>query len=173
MMIAKVVTFDRLTSDLYAAVFIIAIFIELKDEAKLTELGDFTILLNEDDFSLSQVTTEEIDLFSIWVEIELFCSIAIFLLERTVELLEHDSSWDRNYDEIERSSQHDELWASKVMITCQWFVIWDHWDHEATLMIQSLSWRDHSATQTIARIFYVYITMIVSLDRSFVLNSCK
>jgi len=64
-MIAKVVTFDRLTSDLYAAVFIIAIFIELKDEAKLTELGDFTILLNEDDFSLSQVTTEEIDLFSI------------------------------------------------------------------------------------------------------------
>jgi len=40
-------------------------FIELKDEAKLTELDDFTILLNEDDFSLSQVTTEEIDLFSI------------------------------------------------------------------------------------------------------------
>jgi len=53
MMIAKVVTFDRLTSDLYAAVFIIAMFIKLKDEAKLTELDDFTILLNEDDFSLS------------------------------------------------------------------------------------------------------------------------
>jgi len=28
-------------------------FIELKDEVKLTELNDFTILLNEDDFSLS------------------------------------------------------------------------------------------------------------------------
>jgi len=64
-MIAKVVTFDRLTSDLYAAVFIIAMFIESKDEAKLTELDGFTILLNEDDFSLSRVTTEEIDLFSI------------------------------------------------------------------------------------------------------------
>ncbi len=64
MMIAKVVTFDRLTSDLYAAVSIIAMFIESKDEAKLTELDDFTIL-NEDDFSLSRVMTEEIDLFSI------------------------------------------------------------------------------------------------------------
>jgi len=39
-------------------------FIESKDEVKLTELNDFTIL-NEDDFSLSQVTTEEVDLFSI------------------------------------------------------------------------------------------------------------
>ncbi len=65
MMIAKVVTFDRLTSDLYAAASIIAMFIESKDEAKLTELDGFTILLNEDDFSLSRVTTEEIDLFSI------------------------------------------------------------------------------------------------------------
>jgi len=64
-MIAKVVTFDRLTSDLYAAVSIIAMFIESKDEAKLIELDDFTILLNEDDFSLSRVTTEEINLFSI------------------------------------------------------------------------------------------------------------
>jgi len=64
-MIAKVVTFDRLTSDLYAAVSIIAMFIESKDEAKLIELDDFTILLNEDDFSLSRVITEEIDLFSI------------------------------------------------------------------------------------------------------------
>jgi len=63
-MIAKVVTFDRLTSDLYAAVFIIAMFIESKGE-DLTELDDFTILLNEDDFSLSRVTTEEVDLFSI------------------------------------------------------------------------------------------------------------
>ena len=65
MMIVKVVTFDHLTSDLYAAVFIIAMFIELKDEAKLIELDDFMILLNEDDFSLSRVTTEEINLFSI------------------------------------------------------------------------------------------------------------
>ncbi len=65
MMIAKVVTFNRLTSDLYAAVSIIAMFIESIDEAKLTELDDFTILLNEADFSLSRVTTEEIDLFSI------------------------------------------------------------------------------------------------------------
>jgi len=64
-MIAKVVTFDHLTSDLYAAVSIIAMFVESKDEAKLTELDGFTILLNEDDFSLSRVTTEEIDLFSI------------------------------------------------------------------------------------------------------------
>jgi len=63
-MIAKVVTFNRLTSDLYAAVFILAMFIELKDE-DLTELNDFMILLNEDDFSLSQVTTEEINLFNI------------------------------------------------------------------------------------------------------------
>ncbi len=53
MMIAKVVIFDHLTSDLYAAVFIIAMFIESKDEAKLIELNDFMILLNEDDFSLS------------------------------------------------------------------------------------------------------------------------
>jgi len=65
MMIAKVVTFNHLTSDLYAAVFIIAMFIELKDEAKLIELNDFTILLNEDDFLLSQVTTKEINFFSI------------------------------------------------------------------------------------------------------------
>jgi len=64
-MIAKVVTFNHLTSDLYAAVSIIAMFIESKDEAKLTELDDFTILLNEDDFSLSRVTTEEIDFFNI------------------------------------------------------------------------------------------------------------
>jgi len=65
MMIAKVVTFDRLTSDLYAAVSIIAMFIESIDEAKLTELDDFTILLNKADFSLTQVTIEERDLFSI------------------------------------------------------------------------------------------------------------
>ncbi len=64
-MIAKVVTFNHLTSDLYVAVSVIAMFIELKDEAKLTELNDFMILLNEDDFSLSRVTTEEINLFSI------------------------------------------------------------------------------------------------------------
>jgi len=63
-MIAKVVTFDRLTSDLYAAASIIAMFIESKDE-DLTELDDFTILLNKDDFSLSRVITEEIDFFSI------------------------------------------------------------------------------------------------------------
>ncbi len=65
MMIAKVVTFNRLTSNLYAAVSIIAMFIESKDEAKLIKLDDFTILLNEDDFSLSRVTTEEVDFFSI------------------------------------------------------------------------------------------------------------
>ncbi len=65
MMIAKVVTFNHLTSDLYVAVSIIAIFIKSKDEAKLTELDDFTILLNEDDFSLSRVTTEKVDLFNI------------------------------------------------------------------------------------------------------------
>ncbi len=64
MIIAKVVTFNHLTSDLYAAVFIIAMFIELKNE-DLIELNDFTILLNEDDFSLSQMITEEINLFSI------------------------------------------------------------------------------------------------------------
>jgi len=52
-MITNVVTFDRLTSDLYAAVSIIAMFIESKDEAKLIELNDFTILLKKDDFSLS------------------------------------------------------------------------------------------------------------------------
>ena len=52
MMIMKVVTFDRLTSDLYAAVSIIAMFIKSKYE-DLIELNDFTILLNEDDFSLS------------------------------------------------------------------------------------------------------------------------
>jgi len=63
-MIAKVVTFNHLISDLYAAAFIIAMFIESKDE-DLTELNDFTILLNEDDFSLSRVTTEEINLFNI------------------------------------------------------------------------------------------------------------
>jgi len=64
-MITKVVTFNHLTSDLYAAVSIIAMFVESKDEVKLTELNDFTILLNEDDFLLSRVMTEEIDLFSI------------------------------------------------------------------------------------------------------------
>jgi len=53
MIIMKVVIFNHLTSDLYAAVSIIAMFIELKDEAKFIELNDFTILLNEDDFSLS------------------------------------------------------------------------------------------------------------------------
>ncbi len=40
-------------------------FIESKDKAKLIELDDFTILLNENDFSLSQVMTEKIDLFNI------------------------------------------------------------------------------------------------------------
>ena len=53
MMITKVVTFNHLTSDLYAAVSIIAMFIESKDEAKLIKLNDFMILLNEDDFLLS------------------------------------------------------------------------------------------------------------------------
>ncbi len=53
MMIMKVVTFNHLTSDLYAAISIIAMFIESKDEAKLIKLNDFMILLNEDDFSLS------------------------------------------------------------------------------------------------------------------------
>ncbi len=52
MMIAKVVTFNHLTSDLYAAVFIITMFIESKGK-DLTELNNFMILLNEDDFSLS------------------------------------------------------------------------------------------------------------------------
>ena len=62
-------------------------FIESKDEAKLTELNDFMILLNEDDFSLSRVMTEEVNLFSIWVEIKLFCFIAIFLMtERRIKL---------------------------------------------------------------------------------------
>ncbi len=62
-------------------------FIELKDEVKLIELNDFTILLNEDDFSLSRVMTEEINLFNIWVKIELFCFIAIFLMtERKIQL---------------------------------------------------------------------------------------
>ena len=65
MMIAKVVTFDHLTSDLYVAVSIIAMFIESKDEVKLTELDDFMILLNEDDFSLSRMMTEKINLFTI------------------------------------------------------------------------------------------------------------
>jgi len=64
-MIAKVVTFNHLTSDLYAAASIIAMFIESKGEAKLTELNDFMILLNENDFSLSRMTIEEVDLFSI------------------------------------------------------------------------------------------------------------
>ena len=49
MMIAKVVTSDHLTSDLYAAVSIIAMFIESEGEAKLTELDGFTILLNKDE----------------------------------------------------------------------------------------------------------------------------
>jgi len=49
----KVVTFNHLTSDLYAAVFIIAMFIESKYKAKLIELDDFMILLKKDDFSLS------------------------------------------------------------------------------------------------------------------------
>ncbi len=65
MMIMKVITFNYLTSDLYVAVSIIVMFIESKDEVKLTELNDFMILLNEDDFSLSQVMTEEINLFNI------------------------------------------------------------------------------------------------------------
>ncbi len=64
MMITKVVIFNHLTSDLYAAIFIITMFIELKGE-NLIELNDFMILLNEDDFSLSQVITEEINLFNI------------------------------------------------------------------------------------------------------------
>ncbi len=46
-------------------------------------------------------------------------------------VLEHDSSWDKNYV-IERSSQHDELWSSK--------------DHDHVLVIhckESLrSWSD-------------------------------
>ncbi len=65
MITAKILTSDCLTNILYVAASIIAMFIESKDEAKLIELNDFTILLNEDDFSLSQVMTEEIDLFSI------------------------------------------------------------------------------------------------------------
>jgi len=55
-------------------------FIEPEGEAELTELGGSTILLDEDDFSLSRVATEGVDLFSIWVGAELFCSIAIFLM---------------------------------------------------------------------------------------------
>ncbi len=65
MMITKVVTFNYLTSDLYVAISIISMFIESKHEAKLIKLNDFMILLNEDDFSLSWVTTEKINLFNI------------------------------------------------------------------------------------------------------------
>ncbi len=53
MMITKVVTFNYLTSDLYIAIFIIAMFIESKNEVKLIKLNDFMILLNENDFLLS------------------------------------------------------------------------------------------------------------------------
>ncbi len=33
-------------------------------------------------------------------------------------VLKHNLSWDRNYAEIRRRTQHDELWASKIMIMC-------------------------------------------------------
>ncbi len=42
-----------MTSDLYTVVFIIAMFIESKDKAKLIKLNDFMILLNENNFLLS------------------------------------------------------------------------------------------------------------------------
>lgn len=33
-------------------------------------------------------------------------------------VLKHDSNWNRNYVEMRRRTQHSELWASKIMITC-------------------------------------------------------
>ena len=35
------------------------------------------------------------------------------------------------------------------------------------------SWGEHSENRLLARISYVYITMVISLNRSFVLNSCN
>jgi len=51
-----------------------------------TDFDDFSVLLNENDFSLSWVITEEKSLFNIWVKIKLFCFIIVFLLKkRTVK----------------------------------------------------------------------------------------
>ncbi len=61
----KIIIFNHLTSDLYVAIFIITMFIELKDEAKLIKLNDFMILLNEDNFLLNQVIIKKIIFFNI------------------------------------------------------------------------------------------------------------
>jgi len=97
---------DRLTNILYVAVSIIAMFIELKenefrlnvDLKNLTlvkvasrdfncsiSLTDFSLnCLKESDFRLSWEIVK--DLFSIWVEVKLFCFVIILLLvNRTID----------------------------------------------------------------------------------------
>ncbi len=104
---AKILTSDYLTNILYVAVSIIAMFIELKEnEFKLNvdlefltlvkvALHDFNYLISLTDFSLNWLKESDFrlswdvvkDLFSIWVEVKLFCFVIVLLLvSRTIDL---------------------------------------------------------------------------------------
>ncbi len=106
MITTKILTSDRLINILYVVVFIIAMFIELKEnDFKLNvdlefltlvkvasrdfncsiSLTDFSLnWLKESDFRLSWDVVK--DLFNIWVEVKLFCFMIVLLLEnRTID----------------------------------------------------------------------------------------
>ncbi len=106
MITAKILTFDHLTNILYVAVFIIAMFMKLKENEfrlnvdleilTLVKVAsrDFNCSISSTDFSLNWLKESDSrlswdvvkDLFSIWVEVKLFCFVIVLLLvSRTID----------------------------------------------------------------------------------------
>ena len=101
---AKILTSDHLTNILYVAVSIIAMFIELKENdfrlnvdlefLMLVKVAsrDFNCSISLTDFSLNWLKESDFrlswdvvkDLFSIWVEVKLFCFVIVLLLESRI-----------------------------------------------------------------------------------------
>ena len=101
---AKILTSDHLTNILYVAVSIIAMFVELKENdfrlnvdlefLMLVKVAsrDFNCSISLTDFSLNWLKESDFrlnwdvvkDLFSIWVEVKLFCFVIVLLLESRI-----------------------------------------------------------------------------------------
>ncbi len=95
MITAKILTSECLTNILYVAVFIIAMFIESDVNLEILTLvkvasRDFNysielfFWLKESDFWLNWDVTKVKNLFSIWVEVKLFCFMIILWLENRI-----------------------------------------------------------------------------------------
>ncbi len=90
--------------------FLMLIKVTSHDFNCLTDLNDFLVLLNENDFLLNWVTVEEKDLFNIWVEVKLFCFIIVLSFKkRTVK-------WELKF----------ENWKELIYISMTKFVLFIH-----------------------------------------------